>query len=91
MSFILVDHGIMEIKLHNNKNIAEGTRGPFYTIGRSSLPTADTLRRRRRKKNLNPKAQHRETVPVSQYFISKTPASNEAKSLHGAVRQLCGQ
>ena len=43
----------------NNKNIAEGTRGPFYTIGRSSLPTAETLeRRRRRRKNVIPKAQH---------------------------------
>ena len=30
-----------------NKNIAEGTRGP--TIGRSSLPAAETLRRRRRR------------------------------------------
>ena len=46
-----------------NKNIAEGPRGPFYTIGRSYLPTADTLRRRRRKhtntQNVSPKAQHR--------------------------------
>ena len=46
-----------------NKNIAEGTRGPFYTIGRSSFPAAETLRRRRRrrrrKKNMIPKAQHR--------------------------------
>ena len=25
-------------------NILEGTRGPLYTIGRSSLPAADTLR-----------------------------------------------
>ena len=33
----------------SNKNIAEGTRGPFYTIGRSSLPAADTLRRKQTK------------------------------------------
>ena len=36
--------------LNINKNIAEGTRGPFYTIGRSSLPAAETLRRRRRRR-----------------------------------------
>ena len=44
------------------RKVVEGTRGPFYTIGRSSLPAADTLRRRRRRKktqNVNPKAQHR--------------------------------
>ena len=38
------------VSFYQNKNIAEGTRGPFYTIGRSSLPAAETLRRRRRKK-----------------------------------------
>ena len=43
-----------------SRKIVEGTRGLFYTIGRSSLPTAETLRRRRRrKKNMIPKAQHR--------------------------------
>ena len=36
---------------HNfHKNIAEGTRRLFYTIGRSSLPAAETLRRRRRRR-----------------------------------------
>ena len=52
-----------KLSLKYNKNIAEGTRGPFYTIDRSALPTAETLRRRRRrrrrKKNMIPKAQHR--------------------------------
>ena len=28
------------------RKIVEGTRSPFYTIGRSSLPAADTLTRR---------------------------------------------
>ena len=51
--YVYIDHNF-------NKNIAEGTQGPFYTIGRSSLPTAETLRRRRRrKKNMIPRAQHR--------------------------------
>ena len=36
---------IEALSLFQNKNIAEGTRGPFYTIGRLSLPTADTLRK----------------------------------------------
>ena len=30
------------------RNIVEGSRGAFYTIGRLSLPAADTLRRRRK-------------------------------------------
>ena len=34
------------------RKVVEGTRGPFYTIGRSSLPAADTLRRRRRRINI---------------------------------------
>ena len=41
---------IEALSLFQNKNIAEGTRGPFYTIGRLSLPTAETLRRRSRRK-----------------------------------------
>ena len=32
-------------KFFNIRKIVEGTRGPFYTIGRSSLPAADTLTR----------------------------------------------
>ena len=38
------------LTLLRTRKIVEGTRGPFYTIGRSSLPAADTLRRRRRKR-----------------------------------------
>ena len=38
--------------------IMEGTRGPFYTIGRLSLPAADTLRRRksRRRRKQKPES-----------------------------------
>ena len=35
--------------INNTRNIVEGTRGPFYTIGRSSLVTADTLIRKQKK------------------------------------------
>ena len=46
----------------NTRKIVEGTRGPFYTIGRSSLPAADTLRKQhntRQGNNMITKAQHR--------------------------------
>ena len=46
---IIVGKSVKQV-CFRNKNIAEGTRGPFYTIDRSSLSAADTLRRRRRKK-----------------------------------------
>ena len=45
--------------------IVEGTRGPFYTIGRSFLPTAETLRRTYYYYcKLIPKAQHRSCTMV---------------------------
>ena len=42
----------------NTRKIVEGTRCPFYTIGKLSLPVADTLTRQQQDNNLNPKAQH---------------------------------
>ena len=48
---VLLLKTIMKAALfEKNKNIAEGTRGLFYTIGRLSLPTAETLRRIRRRR-----------------------------------------
>ena len=40
---------IMLWMLESTRNVVEGTRGPFYTIGRLSLPAADTLRRKQTK------------------------------------------
>ena len=56
-----------------NKNIAEGTRGPFYTTGRLSLPAADTLTRRRTYYycKLIPEAQHRSCTMV--YGVERRP------------------
>ena len=41
----------MEKNIKVTRKVAEGTRGPFFTTGRSSLPAADTLRRRRKQTN----------------------------------------
>ena len=43
------EQAVADLPATVTRNIVEGTRGLFYTIGRSSLPAADTLRRRRRR------------------------------------------
>ena len=53
------------------KNV-EGTRGPFYTIVRSSLPVADTLTRQQQDKTRQP-FESQSTAPFLHYVVERRP------------------
>ena len=56
------------------RNIVEGTWGPFYTIGRSSLPTADTLTRQQDNKTTRQQqSKSQSTAPFLHYGVERRP------------------
>ena len=62
-----------------NKKIVEGTRGPFYTIGSSSLPAADTLTRQQDKTRQDNKTTRQQqfesqsTAPFLHFGVERRP------------------